>query len=123
MNLEKLHHIIEEYLTQPWRHENVGEYPVVVTTKDWSAGPRASVGVGYVSLGMDWEKGQVRISPSEDIISVKYHQKKLDAVREGIKPFSQEFSVGTVWYCTNCDRVLDTEWKFCPRCGARILWK
>jgi hypothetical protein len=67
MTLIELKHAVDSLLARG-KDENS---PVLITTSEPSIGGRASVGVSYITPGIDWEQGQIRITPEKPLVKGK----------------------------------------------------
>lgn len=114
MTLNKLKSAVDTALQYERHPENVD---VVITTKlpYATCGQLPYAGVKYVGMGFDWEAGQFRIEPIEDLICIKHD----------IPQTVVEYR-GTYCY-PKCERILgkrkNTDIRFCSKCGQAVKWK
>lgn len=113
MKLTELANAIDLTLKFERRPENID---VVITTKlpYATCGQCPCTGVSAVGMGFDWEAGQFRITPQEDLMCVKH-----DVPRRVIDNLD-------MYYCPKCQRSLgarkNTDIRFCSRCGQEVKW-
>lgn len=92
---------------------------VVVTTSDPSVGGRAGRGIRYISPGIDFESGQIRISLDKEVISKeKDRDRPMKAVRRVFE--RDDGRVRRYIFCPICDEKLRTSDKYCSNCGQSI---
>lgn len=95
------------------------ENPVLITTKDPSVGCRGYSHITNILHGFDWEMGQIRIEPKEGLLSMK---KDRDAPLRAIHRF---YDMGTrkrnIWKCPKCEEHLRKSFRYCPKCGQRVV--
>ena len=79
MTLNELKHAVDFLVERGY-----GNNTVVITTRDDSVGGRAYCEVASICQGMDWEKGQIRISPVCNLVKKeKYRDKILKELQSG----------------------------------------
>ena len=89
---------------------------VVITTKlpYVTVGQLPCTDVKSVGMGFDWEAGQFRITPQEDLMCVKHD------VPQAVIEYN-----GT-YHCPKCERMLgkrkNIDIKFCSKCGQAVKW-
>ena len=99
-----------------WRDSDDPE--VVITLSNPSVGPRASCGVIYAALGFDWEYGQFRIQPQENL---RREGRTLeDPVETYVHQYLYDKRKQTIHHCRNCGYVVKKDANFCQHCGQRI---
>lgn len=94
--------------------------PVLVTTADPVMGGRGSVEVQFITSGMDWERGQIRIEPAEKLLTMSQVEQKNFTVPQ------RAGKIGTktyVCYCEKCTTRFQRAYTYCPCCGRKILWE
>lgn len=81
MTLDELKHAVDFLVGRGY-----GSNEVVITTRDSAVGGRAYSKVTNICQGMDWEKGQIRISPVNNLVTKeKYREKVLKELEERVK--------------------------------------
>ena len=115
MKLTELFNAINLAFTHESQPETV---EVVISTKlpYITCGQKPCTGVKYASMGFDWEAGQFRITPEEDLICVKH-----DAPQT-VKEWRENY------YCPKCEYILskkkkDTDIRYCSKCGQAVKWE
>lgn len=89
---------------------------VVITTKlpYATCGQRPYTNVTCVGMGFDWEAGQFRITPQEDLMEIK------EAVPQRVKEWRGAY------LCPKCEYTLgigiNPSIKFCSKCGQAVRW-
>jgi len=95
-----------------------GDNPVLVTLSEASIGSRAATGITGIHSGIDWERGQVRISTEKKIIS---YGKDRDEV---IEPRREDYNIGSrtrhLFICSKCENQLRKDDNYCSHCGQRV---
>lgn len=89
---------------------------VVITTKlpYATCGQRPCTEVTSVGMGFDWEAGQFRITPQEDLMCIRHDvPQKVWKLRDA-------------FFCPKCEYSLggrkDTGIRFCSKCGQAVKW-
>ena len=95
-----------------------GDESVLITLKEPSIGPRASVGVSSASCGFDWERYQFRIEPEVPL-------KRDSLIRDvPIETYAIRYiydkRTKLVHHCRNCDRPVNKDAHYCENCGQKI---
>lgn len=87
--------------------------PVLITLAEKSVGARASCGVGFAFMGIDWEHGQFRIEPDTMIVRL---------LEEGIaEEVTCEIIDGKKYYfCPNCESRIAKNDFYCRYCGQKL---
>ena len=101
-----------------WRNSDDPE--VVITLSNPSVGPRASCGVLNATLGFDWEYGQFRIQPQENL---RMEGRTLeDPTETYVVQYLYDYrnKRHVIHYCRNCGNVVNKDVNFCQHCGQRI---
>ncbi len=95
-----------------------GDNSVLVTLSEPSIGSRAATGITGIHSGIDWERGQVRISTEKKIIS---YGKDRDEV---IEPRREDYNIGSrtrhLFICPKCENQLRKDDNYCSHCGQRV---
>lgn len=113
MKLNELKSAVDMALQYERHPENV---EVVITTKlpYATCGQLPCAGVKYVGMGFDWEAGQFRIKPMEDLMCIKHD------IPQAVVEYC-----GT-YCCPKCEKTLgkrkDTDIRFCSKCGQALNW-
>ena len=113
MNLLQLKSAIDTALKIEKNAENIN---VVITTKVPYAycGQRPCTNVASAGMGFDFEAGQFRITPEEDLMCIK------DNVPQKVIEFSD------MYFCPKCEYALSVtksnSIKFCSKCGQAVAW-
>lgn len=114
MTLTELKNAIDIALQFEKNPDNVD---VVITTKlpYMTVGQAPCVGVKSAYMGFDWEAGQFRIIPEENLMCIKH-----DVPQEVI-------NWNDVYCCPKCEHILsinnkDLDIKFCSKCGQAVRW-
>lgn len=68
MNLLELKNQVDFAIDNLHSSDNPEEIPVLITLSEPSLGARNSIGVKYVSIGVDWERNQFRILPETELV-------------------------------------------------------
>lgn len=103
------------YTLQFERHPE--KIDVVITTKlpYATCGQLPCTDVKHVGMGFDWEAGQFRIDPQEDLMCVRHD------VPQAV------FEYRGTYCCPKCERTLgkrkDTDIRFCSKCGQAVKWE
>ena len=91
---------------------------VVITTKlpYVTCGQRPCTGVVCVGMGFDWEAGQFRITPEDELIAVKHD------VPQKVKEWRGNY------HCPKCEYMISKGRKlnavnFCSKCGQAVKWE
>lgn len=111
MNLLQLKNAIDTALKVEKNAENIN---VVITTKVpyITCGQRPCTDVACVGMGFDWEAGQFRITPQEDLMAVKHD------VPQKVLKWSD------MYFCPKCEYALSVtksnSIKFCSKCGQAV---
>lgn len=92
---------------------------LLITLKEPSVGPRASVSIKYIHQGFDWEHNQIRIEPEEDLTRYK---KDRDnplpiKIREEKMPNGKNIKIRK---CPKCGDKVTRSQNYCSMCGQRI---
>jgi hypothetical protein len=111
MELQRLKQLIDKTMEVD---ENNKYLSVVVTLSEPSIGSRSMVGVKQANAGFDWEKGQFRLEPDENI--VKYGNSKENI----IKPREKEYNNRKYLSCKICNAKVAKDDRYCKRCGQKI---
>ena len=98
-----------------------GEEEVRITLSEPSMGARASCGVSFIGQGMDWEHGEIRISPSEEIIRKQKNRDIPIPVIEHIYEYKESGKKTISSRCPVCDGEVRKGMRFCPSCGQAII--
>ena len=113
MNLLQLKSAIDTALKVEKNAENIN---VVITTKVpyITCGQRPYTDIAGVGMGFDWEAGQFRITPQEDLMAVKHD------VPQKVLKWSD------MYFCPKCEYALSAtknkNIKFCRNCGQELAW-
>lgn len=90
---------------------------VVITTRTpyITCGQLPYTDIACVGMGFDWEAGQFRITPQEDLMKVKH-----DVPQKVLKWLD-------IYYCPKCEYMLGTNryenTRYCSRCGQAVKWE
>lgn len=109
----------EALLTLQWIIERKPEYadkPLLVTTNDRSIGGRACVEVQDIYQGIDWEHGQIRIQPCEDIVK-KYNGRDIEKDKW---LFTERITNKKYPVCSSCTCRVAKPDQYCKHCGQRL---
>lgn len=93
-----------------------GDTEVVIDTKEpvMTCGARPYCKVKSVNLGFDWEAGQLRITPEDDLMCVKHDCPQKVLEWRGM------------YLCPKCECVLSDSKsetvRYCKRCGQAVKW-
>lgn len=114
MNLERLKEIVDFNY-----HKNNNKYKpkdiqVVITLKNASVGGRAYSPVENICMGMDWEDGELRISPTKPLFS---EGNRLSDVAPVIE---KKFNNRKYHVCSNCFQKIIKSDFFCRYCGKKL---
>lgn len=113
LNLNDIKTLVDAYVG-----DGYGNCPVYITLSQPSIGTRSCVGIFDLCLGMDWEHGQIRIEPTENITS---YRKDRDCL---IAPWITEYESGgrkrKIINCPKCNNHLRKDNKYCSNCGQRV---
>lgn len=114
MNLLELKQIVDancERIPNGGKPEDIS---VLITTKDPSIGPRASVGVEGLFMGFDWESNQLRIEPAEKIVRIG---NRMDDVKPAVL---RAYNGKNYYWCPKCGYRVGKEDRFCKTCGQKM---
>lgn len=112
----KLSQLVDAVNTIAQREPHPERIDVVITTKlpYSTCGQLPCVGAQCVGMGFDWEAGQFRITPQEDLMCVRH-----DVPQKVIEHRD-------TYCCPKCERILskqrDTGIRFCCKCGQAVRW-
>ena len=95
-----------------------GDESVLITLKEPSIGPRASVVVSSASCGFDWEHYQFRIEP--EVPLKKDGCTRDDPIETYAVKYIYEKRTKLVHHCRNCDRPVNKDAHYCENCGQKI---
>lgn len=95
-----------------------GEDEVLITTSELSFGARSSEKVSCVSAGFDWEQGQIRIAPSQELVHRGYTRNDLRPMY--IRKQNINGRTLTERWCSQCDCFVHKDGRYCEHCGQRI---
>lgn len=116
MILEELKNIVDSYIEQ-----GKGKDSVVITLSESSIGARASSGISSIFPGFDWEHGQIRIEPSEDLTSkLKDRDKDLPIIKHTYNFGNRKRNV---LLCPKCNNYLRKDDRYCSKCGQKVNTK
>lgn len=114
MTLNELKSAVDTALQYERHPENVD---VVITTKLPYAtyGQLPYAGVKCVGMGFDWEAGQFRITPAEDLM----------CIRHDVPQMVMEYRGN--YFCPKCEYMISKGRKydavrFCCKCGQSVRW-
>lgn len=96
-----------------------GEKNVVIALSERSVGAKASADITGINAGVDWEAGQVRISPDRKLIS---YDKDRDLPMQKIK-WDIDMGNGKTRHlliCPKCNSHLRKDDRYCSSCGQRL---
>lgn len=113
MNLEELKKIIDHTI-EGLKYEKPNEVPVLITLKEPSYGPRASSEIKYANLGFDWENGQFRIEPSEELV------KKGNKLTDPKSVECRNYEDRNYYFCPKCEQKINKNDVYCRYCGQRL---
>lgn len=89
-------------------------YNVVILTSDTSIGASATVGIGDINAGFDWNDGNILIKPSSPLTyKPSRYVDKFSVVR-------QESGGVRFWACPRCLMKVAKDDSYCRYCGTRI---
>lgn len=115
MHLIDLINAINETLKVEKRHPK--DIEVVITTQlpYITCGQLPCVGVRCVGMGFDWEAGQFRITPEDELMAVKHD------VPQKVMEWQGNY------HCPKCEHMLSkgvkkTDIRFCSKCGRAVKW-
>lgn len=94
-----------------------GEDTVLITLSQPSVGARSFIDITGIFAGFDFERGQVRIEPTEPIC--KRGRAKNDPVKINIFAFS---GPRKFYNCPMCDSAVRKDSKYCSTCGQRLVF-
>lgn len=120
MNLKQLKETVDAIYSHLRRYDNPEELTVCVLIAEPSMGARASVGVEYVSRGMDWENGQINVKCDTQIV------RKGNSKEDIIAPYEYEYDYGNgkktkVINCKMCESGKPKRGdNYCSHCGQRL---
>ena len=113
MNLERLKEIVDFYY-----NKRNGELPkdiqVLITLKDPSIGGRAYSTIENISMGFDWEAGELRIEPQKHLFT---DGNKLSDVKTVIQ---KEFNNRKYYVCPTCFQKITKADYFCRYCSQKL---
>ena len=88
--------------------------PVLITLSSNSVGARAACTIRNVSVGFDWEHGQIRIEPNGKLIKKEFSRD----IKKEVK--SMEFSGQKFTACPICILKVSKQDSYCRHCGQRL---
>lgn len=94
-----------------------GNDTVLITLSQPSVGGRASTGVIGIYPGFDWEHGQMRIEPAQQICP--RGRTKDDIMKIRIFAYS---SPKPFYNCPVCEEHVKKDSKYCQRCGQHLVF-
>jgi DNA-directed RNA polymerase subunit RPC12/RpoP len=115
MNLKELKETIDFVIGQ-LRHdyEKPEQIPVLINLSENSIGARASSGVNYACMGIDWEHGQFRLQPSKSLVS------KGNALTDVKEVVRKEFEGRAYYFCPRCGDKIAKDDYYCRYCGQKL---
>ena len=92
---------------------------VLITLSEPSIGARAFAEIKYISAGIDWENGQIRIEP---IVELCRKGRTLEDPRP-LHTFQYLYDKRTTYsyHCANCGKKNPKDANYCNRCGQRLM--
>ncbi len=91
---------------------------VVITTKlpYVTCGQLPCTGVRSVGMGFDWEAGQFRITPQEDLMCIRHDAPQMVLEWNGN------------YHCPKCEYIISKgrkhdDMRFCCKCGQAVKWE
>lgn len=111
MNLKEMYETIKNAYENIPNNKDPEKINVVLDLSDPSIGARASVNIEGIRFGIDWESGQLRIRPTEEVVSKKYSE----GLREKKAVCSSNVIPG--YWCPTCLATVKRKSKCCPNCG------
>lgn len=114
MKLSQLVSILNSIIERSNR--SLEDIEIVIDTKEpvMTVGARPCTGVKSVSMGFDWEAGQLRITPENDLMCVKHNCPQKVLEWRGM------------FFCPKCECALSDSKskaiKYCMKCGTAVKW-
>jgi hypothetical protein len=116
MNLKELKENIDFRIANLNTYEKAEEIPVLITLAESSIGARASCKIQSVSMGFDWEHGQIRIEPEQKLV------RKGNSLNDA-KPvvIYAPINGGRKSYdCQTCGRSVSKDDRYCRHFGQKL---
>lgn len=114
MLVKELYKNLETYI-----NNGCGDYPLVITLREPSVGPRASIGIDSVFPGFDWESGQMRIEPSNDGCT-SYKKDRDIPCGVSVKEYDLNGKKTIIRRCKFCGEKIRTTDIYCCKCGHKL---
>lgn len=98
------------------RHPDTIDVVIAIKVPYMTVGQAPCVGIKSTYMGFDWEAGQFRIIPEENLMCVKHNVPQ------------EVINWNDVYCCPKCEHILsindkDPDIKFCSKCGQAVEWK
>lgn len=88
--------------------------PVLITLSDGGAGCRAFCKASGIHAGFDWERGQLRIEPEENLF------RNIPRMNEAVGIIREEFNGVSFNACGRCHMKIAKNDRYCRHCGQRL---
>ncbi len=115
MNVTQLKTALDEGLE---KHFLTGEEKILITVSEPSVASRAGVEVKNCAAGFDWEKGQFRIEPEEELTR-KSRDRDTPMETWNVR-YINDKGKRVVHHCRACEEEIEAGDKYCSRCGQAV---
>jgi len=96
-----------------------GEDPeVYITLSEPSVCARAKCDISGIFEGFDWENGQIRIEPKENLV----HKGRSKDDELEMKAYKYRYDRRTMikYHCPTCEETLSKSANYCSNCGQKV---
>lgn len=113
-SLEEFKNEIDSVYDNVKKHSNPKEIQILITTSENTVGARSCCKIDGVSIGFDFESGQVRIEPSIPLLKEK--NSRLIAK----SPIQKTLNNKKYYVCSSCLLKISKSDIFCKHCGQKL---
>ncbi|MEX0597810.1 MAG: hypothetical protein WD512_15060 [Candidatus Paceibacterota bacterium] len=113
VNLEELKNLVDSTVEHLYDKESK-DVPLSINISEPSMGARAYSSVKYIGMGMDWEHGQLRITPEDELV------RKGNSLKDVKHVDCRPYDGRNYYFCPRCQQKISKNDIYCRYCAQKL---